>query len=914
MKINKPKIQPPLATRIFKVTIAGSMTQPLWTDVDSNTWSDLEVVLTEHIAGEKDGHCYAPAVFDGDRRKNAKARQIDLIVLDMDAGDSRGELERAIGTMGWRAIVHSTHSHLYTETKVKRKDYDEWMASHPDASEADYLIAEKGCRPSIAAGAKELGHDDKFVTIGHKPWPKWRVILCPDRPWLRSDYATQAEAEAAWRTTLHSVAAALGIGIDPACTDLARLYFFPRYPEGGPKPEYFVFEGAEVLISDLPSPASIDQAFAVLPLANVDGTKAGSLDFEGDTGRFEFTDSDGEPIDLNQWAAEYGSRFEIVTALKKRRPGAFVDRQSGQKHHIRCVNGAKHSEQEDDTATFIMNASNTDKDGFVYHCRHGHCDDLDRLRAVQLMLEQGSLTIADLMDEAFLVPLPTHDECIDLVMELSEDSTSDEINEALSFAAQANADPISMGRILDEIKSQTGTNLGDLKKGLSVASKTKSGEPDDTANRVAKKTLSRFYSNGKNLVRGKDRGFWHYNGKHWERHTDEQVQKRILSIVEKSVTPLTDSFAQVTRDALKLLIAKQAADGDVLRLKEDPPPVINCQNGELWISPDDGSVELRPHSRDSYLTYVLNVEYDPGATCPRFDQALLDTFANSSNPADMARHLVEFIGYVIQPTRHIPAWFMMLGKGRNGKTKLIETVEHLIDKRAVYSDRLANIESNRFAIGALAGKLMVVDDDVDTGTKLPDGLLKKISERKLLTGEHKFKDSFEFVSICLPVLLANNAPLSADLSWGLRRRAHIIPFDRVFTDEDGDDHLYPYIWTNELPGVLNRAIEGLQRLLQRGRFDQPADCIAAQDRWLAQANPLTAFIEERCEAGPSSNVPLAAFYKAFNEWAAECGIRSIPSRHTIKSNLENLGYSVRHRNTGNFVIGISVNGHYYSDN
>jgi putative DNA primase/helicase len=86
-----------------------------------------------------------------------------------------------------------------------------------------------------------------------------------------------------------------------------------------------------------------------------------------------------------------------------------------------------------------------------------------------------------------------------------------------------------------------------------------------------------------------------------------------------------------------------------------------------------------------------------------------------------------------------------------------------------------------------------------------------------MTGEMKFKDSFEFIATCTPVLLANNYPYSADLSLGLRRRAHIIPFDRVFTASDGDDKLFPYIWEHELPGVLNRAIEGLQRLQTRGK-------------------------------------------------------------------------------------------------
>ena len=95
---------------------------------------------------------------------------------------------------------------------------------------------------------------------------------------------------------------------------------------------------------------------------------------------------------------------------------------------------------------------------------------------------------------------------------------------------------------------------------------------------------------------------------------------------------------------------------------------------------------------------------------------------------------------------------MLRGFGRNGKTKLMETVERLINKSAIYSDRVANVKTDKFAVGSLAGKLLLIDDDVDTGTKLPDGFLKKLSEQKLMTGQSKFKDSFEFICTALPVM------------------------------------------------------------------------------------------------------------------------------------------------------------------
>ena len=140
--------------------------------------------------------------------------------------------------------------------------------------------------------------------------------------------------------------------------------------------------------------------------------------------------------------------------------------------------------------------------------------------------------------------------------------------------------------------------------------------------------------------------------------TDEQVKNRLMIVIEKTVDPEEGGFNAALNASFNLLCATQAASGDVLRLTEEPPPVINCRNGELWIE-DDGSVKLRPHRHDSYLTYVLDVAYNPDARCPLFDRTMAGIFAKSSNSADMVRHALEFMGYAIQPRRDIASYFML---------------------------------------------------------------------------------------------------------------------------------------------------------------------------------------------------------------------------------------------------------------
>jgi putative DNA primase/helicase len=116
----------------------------------------------------------------------------------------------------------------------------------------------------------------------------------------------------------------------------------------------------------------------------------------------------------------------------------------------------------------------------------------------------------------------------------------------------------------------------------------------------------------------------------------------------------------------------------------------------------------------------------------------------------MVRHWNELIGYLVQPRRIIPFIVILLGGGDNGKTVLIRTVVRLLGNQLGTPSGLEDLDKNRPAMGSLFGKLLFVDDDVRAGARLPDGVLKTISEAKEVTGELKYQPSFNFVVRTVP--------------------------------------------------------------------------------------------------------------------------------------------------------------------
>lgn len=531
-------------------------------------------------------------------------------------------------------------------------------------------------------------------------------------------------------------------------------------------------------------------------------------------------------------------------------------------------------------------------------------------------------------------PPPTFDEVMVVAKALTRDSLPPDIRHAVALAARLE-DDLERSRAESAIKTNSKSKVGDIRRLMAEfraqeIAPDAEGQPEDEGLRTAHETLFRHYAGGKHLIRAMDRNFWAYTSTHWVRRNDEQVKHHVLKV---ATDLYDDNVAGIVEEATKVLTYDRAAPDDVLRLTSEPHPVINCKNGELWIG-DDGTVEFRPHRAESYLTYTLGCDYDPDAQCPEFDKALLGIFGKSSDPKGMVRHMMEVIGFLIQPKRPFPAWFLLHGNGRNGKSAIMETVQKLVSTDAIHSGRIGEMETNRFAIGELAGKLILLDDDVNTDTKLPAGFIKKISERKPLTGELKFKPCFTFVANCVPVLLSNDFPRTADISGGMRRRVFVIPFDQRFGTVEAaiagheipssepvvaeDQNLFRRIHARELSGVLNRAIEGLRRLVQRGRFDEPADCVMARQRWLNEANSLVAFIAERLEPlhrtsdgvvstdsaallladaeRPRAGVLLKDVFDDYKDWCVTNNYKATVPRNGLKRALESLDYVVSRNN------------------
>lgn len=416
--------------------------------------------------------------------------------------------------------------------------------------------------------------------------------------------------------------------------------------------------------------------------------------------------------------------------------------------------------------------------------------------------------------------------------------------------------------------------------------------------------FQRYFHGGSHIALGSDGNIYTYTGKKWSITNPEEIKGKILETIDTLPGAKSRQKSPLMKQAMDLLKPTLTLRPQI-DLKQPLPHVINCDNGELWISPN-GNVELRGHSPSSFLRHCLDVKYDPAARSPLFDKAILEIFSKTDKPKKMVRHWHDLTGYLIQPTRDIPLILILYGGGGNGKTALVNIITSLMGEELVTWDRISSASKNQFFFGNLVEKLLLVDDDVSIGTKLPDGELKKISEAKLLTGEKKHANAFSFVCLAVPVLLCNSPMSLSDVGSGMQRRLMVIPFERHFEESEIDRTLFACIKKTEMSGILNHAIAGFQRVMRRGlSFNRPKAVTVAGKRWFDEANPIATFIAERCERGANYSVKLSVLYAAYEEWAKEGGFSSTQQKTHFSRNVQNIiGAGSKKTNSGTAIIGL----------
>lgn len=328
----------------------------------------------------------------------------------------------------------------------------------------------------------------------------------------------------------------------------------------------------------------------------------------------------------------------------------------------------------------------------------------------------------------------------------------------------------------------------------------------------------------------------------------------------KAVMNACNQNAGLTTHYVKEVVARVGAnrmmDEGTLEAQDPNITVIgNCALNTL-------TGECQVYDPDHVVFSKLAVEHVPGAQCPVWDEFLEYTLED-----DDRKSLQELFGYcLVRGYPYHAAWFL-LGSGQNGKGVAMEILRAMLGKRNCSAVPLQEV-SERFYSHDLHNKYANISGDTSPRALCDASMYKMLTGGDEIRVEKKGKDAFDFINHAKIISSMNELMKSDDQSDGFFRRFVLIRFAKNITadrirEKDGFEH---DIIANEMPGVLNWAIEGLKRVRAQGGFSWQIGKTKDDLRkiWNAEADRPEAFINECCERG--GFIEPGTFHHAYTKW------------------------------------------------
>ncbi|WP_224999423.1 phage/plasmid primase, P4 family [Cesiribacter sp. SM1] len=383
-----------------------------------------------------------------------------------------------------------------------------------------------------------------------------------------------------------------------------------------------------------------------------------------------------------------------------------------------------------------------------------------------------------------------------------------------------------------------------------------------------------------------------YNGCYWSMIEEELLKSFLGKAGEKMGMDKFQARHYMEKDALvkqffasAYLPAPLISDGKVL---------VNLQNGTYEITAEGN--KLRPFAAADFLIYQLPFAYNSSAKAPKF-QAYMDQVLPDKALQDI---LAEFLGYVFIPTGvlKLEKVLLLYGSGANGKSVFFEIVSALLGDENISSYSLQSLTNdNGYFRAKLANKLVNYASEING--KLETSIFKQLASGEPVEARLPYGQPFMLTRYAKLVFNCNELPKEVEHTNAFYRRFLIIPFEATIPEAEQDKDLAKKIIEDELSGVFNWALKGLQRLLTNKTFTHSDVVVRQLADYRKQGDSVQMFLEEQQYVKSSSSYTLIkGLYAEYRQYCVEDGYHPV-SKVNFRKRLESAGISVNKHNVGN---------------
>lgn len=407
--------------------------------------------------------------------------------------------------------------------------------------------------------------------------------------------------------------------------------------------------------------------------------------------------------------------------------------------------------------------------------------------------------------------------------------------------------------------------------------------------KVAQALQARFWSSkdeatlGAQTLKYFEGDFYTHVGSHWDKFTADMMTKFLYAHLGDAVYAEVNGDGTVdyipwdptkkknadTVDAIKGVFHAADVKGMPCWLNGlDRKGIISCRN--VLVDPLTGNTAA--HTPLYFNAFSLPFDFDPKAACPRWEAFLEDAFPGDQESKDL---LGEWFGYVLSGRVDLQKYMFLKGLPRSGKGIIARMIGRLLGGAEKASGPLFSKLASDFTLGQFVGRTFMSIGDARSSKHLD---MQAIVETILtVTGADPLEINRKYGSFwagILPtrlMLLSNELPWFKDASGALMKRTLLLVFNNSFAGRE-NFNLEEELAT-ELPGILNWAIKGYQRLdANKGKFTEPAAAHAVREELEESVSPVGTWLKAECTVGKGEVSSAKEMFTRWSQWAEGRGI------------------------------------------
>lgn len=279
--------------------------------------------------------------------------------------------------------------------------------------------------------------------------------------------------------------------------------------------------------------------------------------------------------------------------------------------------------------------------------------------------------------------------------------------------------------------------------------------------------------------------------------------------------------------------------------------------------------KLSDFTPEIILFQKLPITYNPKAKCPNIQKHLKTVLKTEED----IKAFYELAGYTLLRSYPIQKFALFLGKGQNGKGICLQILSNFLGLENTSALSLQDLTSLSFMIENLHNSLANLGAELPN-TRMPEtDMLKRLVE-DLLEVNRKFRGSLKFKNYAKLIFSANELPSTPDTTDGFFRRWLYFEFPYQFLHKEdikekearGEDIsklkiavpknklLENLLTREEMSGLFNEALKGLDRLLKNNKFSNHNITENTRLMWQRAENSLGAFLNEFIEEADSIDI------------------------------------------------------------